>query len=415
MNNKIHGEFISQYAVKIKFLGFKKTRYGSGVLLKRKKMFYVITAKHNFKKEDDDEHTDVKIRKVRTQLSKKKIIVLNEKNEKVCDIDRLVYLEENLDLAVFSTKECLVELDELLILTNDNYRTNEHFYYGFQGGFEGKCKNELKNMGRKENDKNIFRLEHSKNIINGQYFSGYSGSGVFIENDSIYYLVGILIKADETSDDFEVIDLRIVYILIDKKLKKEKLPLFYDEVVIKNNYEVVNGIKMVKVDKSLYVSICPITFEEYDLFYEDKKDTLKLKKPTNTHFFKDERGNYPVINITWNNAMEYCLWLGDNIRLPTIKEWEEIAKKNDDYFEEKDLEFINKVGSYKSGKLGIYDMYGNIYQWCLDIVNNKYRAIKGSSFDDTLKEELTTTNLPECPLKELGFRIVLEKDKILKK
>lgn len=408
MINQIHGEYISNYSVKIEFLGFKKRRYGSGVLLKRKEIIYLITAKHNFKKKDDDEHTDVKIKKLHTQLSNKKITVLNEKNESVCRVDKLLYIEDNLDLAIFSIKDCseeLLSLDRLSILTNDDYRKKEHFYYGFQGGKEGKYKGSLKNIGRKKNDNKTFILEHSKNIINGQYFSGYSGSGVFIENDLTYYLVGIIIKADETSDNFEVIDLRIVYAMIDEKLKKENMPLFYDEIVTNNNYEIIDGIKMVKVDlpnKSLYVSIYPVTYYQYDLFSAEKRDGKKINSYLNI-----DRKKFPVVKITYDDAIEFVSWLSENSKnnfkytLLSSEEWELIAYENMTEFNIcYNGNIPTQIGT-NYGKKGLYDFLGNIQEVCRD------KIVRGGFFENNLNKIIKNREgITLLPRKEVGFRVI---------
>jgi formylglycine-generating enzyme required for sulfatase activity len=106
------------------------------------------------------------------------------------------------------------------------------------------------------------------------------------------------------------------------------------------------------------------------------------------------RGKYPVVYITYKDAMAYCNWLSgvtkQNYRLPTEAEWEyaarggtnsqlypwgdrlEISKANYDYdntrkaYAEPILDFLKPVGSYEPNKFGLYDVIGNVAEWCFD-------------------------------------------------
>ena len=120
--------------------------------------------------------------------------------------------------------------------------------------------------------------------------------------------------------------------------------------------------------------------------------------------------NHPVIQISWNDATEYCNWLsrktGKSYRLPTEAEWEfaagngskhtkyswgngepfgknggnvadETAKRKfglsniwsgyDDGFAS-----TSPVGSFNPNELGLYDMTGNVYEWCSDWYGSDY-------------------------------------------
>lgn len=106
------------------------------------------------------------------------------------------------------------------------------------------------------------------------------------------------------------------------------------------------------------------------------------------------RAKYPVVYISYKDAMAYCKWLSDSTkqtyRLPTEAEWEyaarggtkdqpypwgkdiEAAKANYAYDESRKayaepiLDFLKPVGSYEPNTFGLYDVVGNVAEWCFD-------------------------------------------------
>ncbi len=144
-----------------------------------------------------------------------------------------------------------------------------------------------------------------------------------------------------------------------------------------------------------------VTWDEFDLYWrnrpgqkEDKepempKDADAVTRPTPPYAdetFKKGREGHPVLGITWHAAMQYCRWLslktGKHYRLPTEAEWEyacragtktafffgEDPKQLGDYswFADNAEEKTHKIGSKKPNPWGLYDMYGNVSEWCLD-------------------------------------------------
>lgn len=159
--------------------------------------------------------------------------------------------------------------------------------------------------------------------------------------------------------------------------------------------------------------------------------------------------DYPIIYVTWYGALEYTIWLsnytGDTYRLPTEAEWEYAAKggNKSQYFVYSGSDYLNQVGWYdiysegrahqvaklEPNELGLFDMSGNVWEWCLDWYDKDYyknspaenplnsekiagKVIRGGSWFNNHKHcYLVHRNhsMPEDAHPDDGFRVVREK------
>jgi len=132
-----------------------------------------------------------------------------------------------------------------------------------------------------------------------------------------------------------------------------------------------------------------------------------------------QRGDHPVVCVSWNDAQAYCRWRserdGQRYRLPTEAEWEYAARAgtdtwyswgdspdaayehanvadaslerkhaqttmyqrsiglNDDRYSD-GFAFTSPVGNYRANPWGLHDVHGNVWEWCQDIFEEDHYA-----------------------------------------
>ena len=138
-----------------------------------------------------------------------------------------------------------------------------------------------------------------------------------------------------------------------------------------------------------------------------------------------------VIMVSWDDAMAYCRWLseqtGKHYRLPTEEEWEyacragtTTAYNTGDTFPEsqwkvqkntRDKEHVSlQVAQFEPNAWGLYDMHGNVEEWCADYYGDtEFRVVRGGSHN-TPARYLRSANRSASVQSDrsvlLGFRVV---------
>ena len=146
---------------------------------------------------------------------------------------------------------------------------------------------------------------------------------------------------------------------------------------------------------AFYMDVHEVTNAQYKKFVDANSRWGKDRIPSSYHnsYYLDhwngnnyprDKGDHPVTHVSWYAAMAYAEWAGK--RLPTEAEWEKAARGglvgkkypwgNSIGFGKanfgRNVGGTTVVGSYPPNGYGLYDMAGNVWEWCLDAYNKDF-------------------------------------------
>jgi formylglycine-generating enzyme required for sulfatase activity len=244
----------------------------------------------------------------------------------------------------------------------------------------------------------------------------------------------------------------------------------------------------VTISKAFYMGATHVTVDQFAAFandsgyktdaekdggsvgYEIEDGKLTFKKVDGASWRKpsfDQKGDHPVVQVSWNDAKAFCDWLskksGKKVALPTEAQWEYACRAGtktaypwgdspDDgkgwancpdqglkkklpnapaawtFFSWDDgFVFTSPVGSFKPNAFGLYDMIGNAWEWCSDWCDGDYyanspktdpqgpasgltRVLRGGCWFSSprlCRSAMRLRNAPVIRYGSIGFRVVV--------
>ena len=195
-------------------------------------------------------------------------------------------------------------------------------------------------------------------------------------------------------------------------------------------------------------------YEVTNALYREFMDATGHKAPADWNDSKYNAPDHPVVGVSWDDAKAYAAWAGK--RLPTEAEWEKAARggladkrfpwgdsdpagsqcnfadnKTDYIWSDKSVDdgyaYTAPVGSFTPNGYGLYDMAGNVWEWCADWYYGYYyssspsgnptgpgseiphRVVRGGSWDltpNSLRVAGRYRYFPTFTSFNLGFRCV---------
>jgi formylglycine-generating enzyme required for sulfatase activity len=195
--------------------------------------------------------------------------------------------------------------------------------------------------------------------------------------------------------------------------------------------EFVSGTqgKTVKL-ASYYMDKTEVTNAAYRMFCDATKRPYPKNPTWDRQYF--DKPDYPVLNVSWNDAREFAAWAGK--RLPSEDEWEKAARGTEGRtypwgnwsqstaanLKGSEDGHVNAapVGSfpYDESPFGVLDTEGNAEEWVAGDFGDGKKVVRGGGFTATVEQASVTSRRGESPdlapgvFSNIGFRCAASPD-----
>lgn len=154
----------------------------------------------------------------------------------------------------------------------------------------------------------------------------------------------------------------------------------------------------VTISRDFYMGQTEVTRAQFAMFINETSYVTEAERAGDFRTWKNpgivQNDTHPVVCVTWNDARAFCAWLtrkeGKTYRLPTEAEWEYVARAgtttpfnigkvihtNQANYNGttaypggqvgEDRQSTTPVGTFAANPWGLYDMVGNVWEWCND-------------------------------------------------
>ncbi len=141
-------------------------------------------------------------------------------------------------------------------------------------------------------------------------------------------------------------------------------------------------LHLVHITQPFYMGTFPVTQRQFATFRPDHEN----------HFSGEKFADHPAGQVDWHEALEFCQWLNENGRdeipagftptLPSEAQWEYGCRAGTDteyytgdgaaalatagWYDGNSEGSTQRVGELQPNAFGLYDMHGNVWEWCRD-------------------------------------------------